>query len=244
MSTEKQEKKRLLIPVLDTNDITTDIIKRCEKLLKDDAEYKDIKKEGITFESVIPYRSPYSENEICFQASCVFKFVGRYDNMHRDLKTKFKPGKDYFKHKMFDDKNQPDNILTRKGLMKTMYMGKTKLAEIFQDYIFELLDNLWENEKQMMVKEMEQAEIKLKKQIDAEKERTDRQQERIGTLEESNCYNNNLAMKLDKVDNFLKSEPFMGNDERKELTILRELHMKKVGVYLVDQEYMKRPTKR
>jgi hypothetical protein len=197
-----------------TTDITTEIIRKCEEILYDDAEYKKLKEEGYDFTKVIPYGNPEDPS---FQANQVFKFINPNElNIFRRLGKYFTEDLHYFKAKITIDKRDPVNMLTRKGLMKAMYMGKTKLAETFQEYIFILLDGLWKRHKEIMVSEM----TTTKKLLEAERERR-QDAERINR--------ENLFLREAYASDFDTT-----SDEKTELAILRRQHMSVYYLYLVD----------
>ena len=142
-----------MAPTPHTTDITTAIIGRCEEMLNNNPEYVALQQEGLTFGNIIPYGDPKNP---CFIANHIFKFINpKEQNVHRNLKKYYILTKHYFKAKLEEDSKVYHNMLTRKGIMKAMYRGKTLLAETFQDFIFDLLDNLLLNEFVIMEKQIE-----------------------------------------------------------------------------------------
>ena len=231
----------LLKPISNTVDITTEIIKRCELILQNDEEYQKLRNDGNDFKSIIPYKDPTNNNEPCFQANQVFKFINIEHNIHRTLKKNFILDKHYFKAKIIDDNKTPDNILTRKGLMKAMYMSKTKLAETFQDYVFDLLDGLWKRERDVMEREMKNTEkvlMETNKKLLLEEELR-----KSMDIELCNITNKKTA-DFGKMT-YLKST--MVNSKKSkdiELEIIRSKYMKPFRMYsvnigLVKQQYLK-----
>jgi len=212
------EEVPFLKPIENTTDITTEIIRRCEQILCDDVDYNKLKEDGYNFTTVIPYGNP---EDPCFQANQVFKFINPNEqNVHRRLGKYFTEGRHYFKAKITNDKRDPPNMLTRKGLMKAMYMGKTKLAETFQDYVFTLLDGLWKRHKEVVVSEMKAVEKQL------EEERGKRREAEI----------------INKQNIFLREaycNDFSSNESNEtELAIMRRQYLTTYYVYLVDWQYV------
>jgi hypothetical protein len=201
-----------------TSDITTEIIRRCEEQLQNDNEYIKLKSDGMDFKKVIPYGNP---EDPCFQVTQVFKFINPNElHIHRRLATYFTEGRHYFKAKITEDKKEPCNMFTRHGLMKAMYMGKTPLSEMFQNYVFDLLDGLWKNEKDVMKKQMKITEKNL------EEERTKRREAEVVNLQ-------NIYLQEAYCNDF------ESNDSNGiELTILRRLHLTKYYLYIVDWNYV------
>jgi len=201
-----------------TSDITTEIIRRCEEQLQNDNEYIKLKSDGMDFKTVIPYGNP---EDPCFQVTQVFKFINPNElHIHRRLATYFTEGRHYFKAKITEDKKEPCNMFTRHGLMKAMYMGKTPLSEMFQNYVFDLLDGLWKNEKDVMKKQMKITEKNL------EEERNKRREAEIINLQ-------NIHLQEAYCNDF------ESNDSNGiELTILRRLHLTKYYLYIADWNYV------
>lgn len=232
----------LLKPISNTVDITTEIIKRCELILQNDEEYKNLQKDGIDFKSIIPYEDPTNNNEPCFQANQVFRFINpKESHVRRKLKESFILNKHYFKAKITNDNKTPDNILTRKGLMRAMNIGKTKLAETFQDYVFDLLDGLWKREREVMEREMkntEKALMETNKKLLLEEELR-----KAMDIELCNVTNKKIE-DFGKLT-YLKSTMINGKKSKDiELEILREKYMKPFKMYsvnigLVKQHYLK-----
>lgn len=208
------------IPILNaigkSTDITSEIIRRCEKILKYDEEYKKVKEEGNGFTSIIVYEDPYNINEPCFQVNSVIKMVKPNEqHIPRILKKNFRLGKHYFKAKLKDDNRDPSNIFSRRGVMKYMFQEKTQIAEVFQDYVFELLDGLWKRQKELMRLEMKNTD----KLLEEEREKR-REAERI------NEQNIEIADAIYNTDN--REQDIL------ELNVLRRRLMTRYYVYLVD----------
>jgi hypothetical protein len=201
-----------------TSDITTEIIRRCEEQLQNDKEYIKLKSDGMDFKKVIPYGNP---EDPCFQVNQVFKFINPNElNIHRRLATYFTEGRHYFKAKITEDKKEPCNMFTRHGLMKAMYMGKTPLAEMFQNYVFDLLDGLWKRHKAIIITEMKVTEKNL------EEERNRRREAESTNLK-------NIYLKEVCMDNF---ESYDGN--KTELSILRRHQLNEYFLYIVDWNFV------
>ena len=49
---------------------------------------------------------------------------------------------------------------------------------------------------------------------------------------------NNIALKIHNINDFFDTESMTGNDDRKELIILRKLNMKPVSIYLVNEDFI------
>ena len=232
----------LLNPISNTVDITTEIIKRCELILQNDEEYQKLRNDGNDFKSIIPYEDPTNNNEPCFRANQVFKFINpKETHIHRKLKDNFLLTKHYFKSKITNDNKTPDNILTRKGLMRAIYMSKTKLAETFQYYVFDLLDGLWKRERDVMEREMKNTEkvlMETNKKLLLEEELR-----KSMDIELCNITNKKTA-DFGKMT-YLKST--MVNSKKSkdiELEIIRSKYMKPFRMYsvnigLVKQQYLK-----
>jgi hypothetical protein len=201
-----------------TSDITTEIIRRCEEQLQNDKEYIKLKSDGMDFKKVIPYGNP---EDPCFQVTQVFKFINPNElHIHRRLATYFTEGRHYFKAKITEDKKEPCNMFTRHGLMKAMYMGKTPLAEMFQNYVFDLLDGLWKRHKAIIITEIKVTEKNL------EEERNRRREAESVNLK-------NIYLKEVCMDNF---ESYDGN--KTELSILRRQHLNAYFLYIVDWNFI------
>jgi prophage antirepressor-like protein len=208
-----------LVPIKNTTDITTEIIRRCEKILHDDDEYKKLKDIGNDFQSVIPYgMSKELHEEPYFNAKQVFKFVDITNDKYH-IKHNLELGVHYIKAKITNDKKSPNNMLTREGLMLIMYMGKTKLAKTFQKYVFDLLDGLWKKHKEIMVSQMKITEKNLEKEI-----------ARRQDAETVNKQNIEIADAIYNTDNH--------EQNKLELNILRRKTMTRYYVYLVDWKFI------
>lgn len=207
-----------LAPVEDTTDITTEIIRRCEELIKSDdmEEYQTQKRDGRDFKSILAYGTPY---EPYFHAKTVFRTINITNDKYH-IKKHLKLGMHYIKAKITEDNNSADNMLTREGLTKVMYMGKTKLAEAFQHYVFTLLDGLWKRHKEVVVSEMRVTEKQL------EEERGKRREAEIINKQ-------NIFLREAYCNDFSSNE----SDET-ELTILRRQYLTTYYVYLVDWQYV------
>ena len=207
-----------LKPITFTVDITTEIIRRCEVKLQNDEEYMKLKSDGLDFKMVIPYGNP---EDPCFQVNQVFRFINPNElNIYRKLGKYFTDGRHYFKAKITNDKKEPCNMFTRHGLMKAMYMGKTPLAEMFQNYVFDLLDGLWKRHKELMITEMKITEKNL------EEERTKRREAEIVNLQ-------NIHLQEAYCNDFVAGDP-----ANTELKILRRLYLTKYYVYVADWSHV------
>ena len=203
---------KVLNPVSYTTDITTEIIKICEESLHSDPEYMELNKDGINFHSIIPYGS--SENPY-FLAKTVFKFIGISGDKYH-IKNNLIADIHYIKAKINYNKKDPVNMLSRQGLMKVMYIGKTKLSETFQRYIFDLLDVMWKKNKDMIISELNV----ITKELETEK-----------------LKRKELQLKVDE-SRFLyeafADEENHGIEDHKELTILRRKYFKPYYIYVMN----------
>lgn len=230
--------QEVLKPIQKADDIISEIITRTEKSLLDNEEYQTLTKNKKDFRSVRIYGD--SKNPL-------FIMTHVYDYLYPAKKGKhierfaklFLPDIEIVKRKARIFQNKPNsdeifhidrsvNMITKKGLMRAMYLNDTPLTITFRDFMMELLDELYQNNRAIVEQALDKAQLTITKQ-----------QERIGTLEEANFYNKTIAAKLNHLDGFISSEEMLSESERKELSMLRTLHMRPHQVYIVDDAYVR-----
>jgi len=225
------------IPLLnimkETTDITTEILRRSEAMVDYANAYASMKTKGISFSSINIYENPYIKGEPCFPASQVFKFIENGDNITRSIKKNYIEGYHYFTARVVDNKTQAPTILTRRGLMKVVFSGKSAIALAFQAYVFDLLDALWEKNKKEIYEAMEALEIKYAEEI-----------KRGDSLDAANFSMNQKIMEQHQITNLMLNDDDPRDSDIKELHILRELLMKPLYIYIVSPEYVKTPEKK
>jgi hypothetical protein len=218
--------QEILEPIDFSEDITTEIIRRCELLLAENDEYKKLKDSGRDFNSIKIYGS---RQEPCFKAKDIYLYVDPTGGNKKWFNKQLVPEKHIFKANIRNIKSnenktwtkvEPTNMLTRKGLMKAFSICNGVIADTFQDYVFDLLDGLWKNEKDVMKKQMKITEKNL------EEERNKRREAEIINLQ-------NIHLQEAYCNDF------ESNDSNGiELTILRRLHLTKYYLYIVDWNYV------
>ena len=198
-------KNTITLQPIECDNIIIKCILNCEKLCNDE------NKEYInTFKIIVPYGDP---SKPYFMASCVFKFLNNNEmNSNRKLKENYIQDLHYIKAKILD-KKVAVNMLSTKGVMKAMYVSKAPIAICFQNYIHELLDNLWKTKSELIEIEMKTIEDKLKL--------SERQMDKTNFLLEG----------IQNISDF-------GDSKQKELTILRRKYMKSFALYIVDWQYV------
>ena len=222
----KSELRDIMEPISDTDDITTEIIRRCEKILINNEEYKKIKEDGRDFNSIKIYGT---HKEPVFRAKDIYLYVDPKGTNKTWFNKQLISGKHIFKANVRNIKSNENktwtkvdstNMLTRKGLMKALSICNGIIAETFQDYIFDLLDGLWKNEKDVILKQMKITEKNL------EEERTKRREAEIVNLQ-------NIHLQEAYCNDFAA-----GDSANTELKILRRLYLTKYYVYVADWSHV------
>jgi hypothetical protein len=210
-------------PTTDTEYITTEIIKRCEKQVSEESkkDYQEQDKNNLGFKSIIPYKNDNpDDNEIYFHSKTAFACTGLGANDKRYIKTNLDFGIHYVKGKIKHDNKDADNMLTREGLMSVMYLGKNALAKAFQHYVFALLDGLWKHQKAAVLSEMKSLEKQL------EDERNKRRD-----IELKN--NENIHLQEIYYNDAITADP-----DKTELTIMQRQYLSTYYVYVADWYYI------
>lgn len=258
----------LVNPVEKANDIISHLISKTEHILRDDDDYKEFLKTKKDFRSLKIYGSI---NKPLFMVAHVYSYLypdKPYDkNNKKSFKKKFLEGKEKVEAVALVPqgvKGSSDKInyihrkvwmLTKLGLLKSMFILDTGLTITFRDFILELLDNLHENQQEVMAIETEKAFVKYKlihelerKKLREEQEESARllaksgkciteQKQSIDRLEVANFTNNINYKKLEHIEQFTKIED-LSDSKSSELATLRELHMRKIPVYLVSPDHI------
>lgn len=213
-------------PISITTDITTEIILRCEELLKDNEDYIKLKTDKKDFKSILIYGT---SSEPLFKARDIYLYVDPSGINKRWFMKHLIQDKHIFKANVRVTKTNSTktwtkvesvNMLTRKGLMRALSICNGIIAETFQDYIYELLDNLWKNEKEIIIKQMKCTEKTLE---------SEREKRKIA--EHINIQN--IIYQDAYINDFQEND-----DDQTELTIMRNMHLTKYYLYIVDWNYM------
>ena len=213
-------------PISITTDITTEIILRCEELLKDNEDYIKLKTNKKDFKSILIYGT---STEPLFKALDIYLYVDPSGINKRWFMKHLVQDKHIFKANVRITKTNSTktwtkveavNMLTRKGLMRALSICNGIIAETFQDYIYELLDNLWKNEKEIIIKQMKCTEKTLE---------SEREKRKIA--EHINIQN--IIYQDAYINDFQNND-----DDQTELLIHRNLNCVKYNLYIVDYNYM------
>ena len=114
----------IMEPIDFSEDITTEIIRRCELLLAENNEYKKLKESGCDFNSIKIYGS---RQEPCFKAKDIYLYVDPKGTNKTWFNKQLLQDKHIFKANTRNIKSNGNktwtkveltNMLTRKGLMK------------------------------------------------------------------------------------------------------------------------------
>lgn len=112
--------------------------------------------------------------------------------------------------------------------MRLMYIKNNDFTELFRDFVMELLETLYEKHQDVLHQAMATVGQKLESA-----------QKQIDTQEQTIFHNQTQFARLEQLNEFIGNEDMLGDAERQELTLLRNLHMRKIPLYIVSGDYVK-----
>jgi hypothetical protein len=231
-----------LTPIQQSDAVIVKIIHRVEAILQDDADYKFLNDNGLGFKSIQIYGT--SEAPL-FLAPSVYKFLQPRGTNKNTFFKKFKEGKEKFTQKAQVLRNGQlrivsSGILTKLGLMRAMYMSDSKLAEVFRDFIMEVLEELHINHAEAWEASATATQKKLN---NIEKQLAD-EHERAGALERTNFEQSHEIKKHAEVEDIFENAELQGENEQKMYHLMQKKFLKPVCIYVVDTSYVQSKKKR
>lgn len=238
--TDKQKEVKKKITKIDnarnrliklTNEEMPNFITNSETELQNYTEYK-----GLSGEFKFKHLDIYGSLEKpLFLSTYIFQYIQGSNNhayFIKRIKGKYKPEEYVVKYNakiLQKTRNgefvyQPQNnvnFLTEMGLMKALYLESNEFTYAFQKIMLTFLKKIRQNQKEIWDKNLNEACDKIAK------------------LEEANFYNNNIAKNMPRFQDFFDEEDQIGESDRKELLVLRYMHMKSIDVYVVNEDYVK-----